>query len=215
MCLPEENHDLLYNPPVLQLGAFHWHVLKAANALEKRGHRFVESHGGFGRPELTELGKEVGRDEINWWLTKKENNIEGLRTRTAAVLEGVQTMKKDFDAMKKSDPPESYPGLLTSLREFATSHAAEIGRLYEYVVWLERRHELAPTILYTYRIWGSTRASDRWIEIDEKDAITSELTKMLAETVLGLRLRNLCTYDRVHLQIGQDNSCEVRIVERT
>jgi hypothetical protein len=204
MCLSEENHDHLYNPAVLQLGALHWHVLKAANALEKRGDRFVESQGGFGRSEPTELGKEVGGDEINWWLTKKETNIEDLRARTAAVLEGVQTMKKVFDSMKKSDLPESYSGLLTSLREFATCHAAEIERLYEYVVWLESRHELAPTILYTYRIWGSTRASDRWIEIDENDAITPEVTKLLAETVLGLRLGNLCTYDCVHLQIGQD-----------
>ena len=188
----------------LQLGAFHWHVLKAANALEKRGHRLVETSGGFGRPELTDLGKEVGRDEINWWLTRKETNVEDLRTRTAAVLDAVQTMKKAFDALKKNDPPESYQGLLSSLREFATGHTAEIERLYEYVVWLEKRHELAPTILYTYRIWGSTRASDRWIEINENDAITPEVTKILAETVLGLRLRNLCTYDRVHLQIGQD-----------
>src|ERR1035437_11102697 len=138
MCLPEGNHDVLYSPAALQLGAFHWHVLKAANALEKRGHRLVETSGGFGRPELTDLGKEVGRDEINWWLTRKETNVEDLRTRTAAVLDAVQTMKKAFDALKKNDPPESYQGLLSSLREFATGHTAEIERLYEYVVWLEK-----------------------------------------------------------------------------
>ena len=106
MCLPDDNHDLLYSPAVLRLGAFHWHVLKAANALDRRAHKIIEISGGFGRSEPTDLGKEVGRDEIKWWLTKKETNVEDLRTRTAAALDDVQTMKKAFDALKKSDPPE-------------------------------------------------------------------------------------------------------------
>jgi hypothetical protein len=51
----------------------------------------------FGHGEPTELGKEVGRDEINWWVTKKETQLEDLRRKTEEVLQGVQDIKKAVD----------------------------------------------------------------------------------------------------------------------
>jgi hypothetical protein len=213
MFLPDSNHDLLYCPATLKLGELHWHLLRAANALDRD--RFVQTHGGFGRPEPTDLGREVGRDEINWWLTKKETNVEDLKMRTSAVLDGVQTIKRAADVLKTKDFPQTYQDLLSTLRQFATNRAPEIELLYEYILWLEGRHELAPTVLYTYRVWGTTRASDRWIDIKTDDVITPELTHILSETVLGLRLRDICTYDRVYLQIGQEvydsMSCEEQV----
>jgi Putative DNA-binding domain len=186
------------------LGEIHWHVLKAANALEKTGYTFVKTHGEFGRSEPTELGKEVGHDEINWWVTKKEKQLEDLRERTAALLQAVQSIKKAVDALKNRTFPESYHELLETISEVVTDHTKQIELLREYVLWLEARHQLAPTILYTYRIWGSTRMSDRWMTIEAGDAITEDVKKLLAETVLGLRLRGLCTYDRMHMDVGQE-----------
>jgi hypothetical protein len=202
--LPGNNHEALYSNATLMLGELHWHVLKAANALEKRGYTFVKTHGEFGRHEPTELGKEVGHDEINWWVTKKEKRIEELRERTVAVLDAVQAMKKAVDTLRNKNHPESYQELLETLSAFATDHTRQIELLREYVLWLEARNELAPTILYTYRVWGSTKMSDRWITVEAGDAITNDLKKLSAETVLGLRLRGLCTYDRMYLDIGQD-----------
>jgi hypothetical protein len=202
--LPETNHDLLYCPASLKLGELHWHILKAANALENQGYTFVQTQGSLGRQEPTNLGKEVGGDEINWWLTKKEPNPEELRIRTITVLDGVQKLKKGADTLKTTEFPTSYANLLSTLRQFATQYVFEIDMLYEYVVWLERRHELAPTILYAYRVWGTTRARDRWIDIESDDTMSPEITKLCLEMVLGVRLRTFCTYDQVYLNMGQE-----------
>ena len=35
--------------------------------------------GRFVQYEQTEFGREVGRDEINWWVFKKERNLDELR----------------------------------------------------------------------------------------------------------------------------------------
>ncbi len=202
--LAGSSHERLYSPAVLQLGEFHWHLLKASNDHERRAFIFVPTHGNFGRSEPTELGREMGKDEINWWLTKKETDIEGFRSRTKKVLDAAQKLQKAVGGMKAKEPPTSYDDLLLTLRGFANEHEGEIALLYDYVAWLHARHELAPTILFTYRVWGSTRRGDRWMTIEAADVLTDDVRKILAETVLGLRLRNLCTYDHVYLQIGQE-----------
>jgi hypothetical protein len=93
---------------------------------------------------------------------------------------------------------------LSTLREFSDAHQPEIDLLCEYVRWLHSRHELAPTILFTYRVWGSTKRSDRWPEIELDAPETIEWTKLLSEVVLGLRDRLLFRYDHVHYSIGAD-----------
>lgn len=197
-------HDTLYSSTVLALGRIHWVLLRSATLLEKTGYTFVETHPPFGTHEPTDLGKEVGKDEIHWWLTRRETNIEVLRTRTESTLNAVQKVKKAADGLGKPELPESYEGLLRILREFSDAHQPEIDLLYEYVSWLRSRHELAPTILFTYRVWGSTKRSDRWPEIELAAPETIEWTKLLSEMVLGLRNSRLCTYDRVHYGIGAD-----------
>ena len=52
------------------------------------------------------------------------------------------------------------------LREFADHDAKEVDVLHEYVRWLSAREVLVPKILFTYRVWGSTRMGDRLVDVD-------------------------------------------------
>jgi hypothetical protein len=115
--------------------------------------------GKFVQYEQTDFGKEVGRDEINWWVFKKEANLNELRQQTERALDAAQTLKKTTDALK-DNRPETYEDLLAILRRFADHHAKEIVILHEYVRWLSARDVLAPKILFTYRVWVSTRMGD-------------------------------------------------------
>ena len=73
MYLSDSSHEPFYCPATLTLGVVHWHLLKAANRLQERGYTFVETNPPFGKPVRTDLGNEVGKDEINWWLTQEGN----------------------------------------------------------------------------------------------------------------------------------------------
>jgi hypothetical protein len=59
-------------------------------------------------------------------------------------------------------------------------------------------------MLYSYRVWGSTRRSDRWI-VGQADTIETEAPQAIeahAEMALGLRSRGLYAFDRARLEIG-------------
>lgn len=200
--LAEYGHDTVYTPAALTLGRIHWTLLRSATLLQKTGYTFVETHPPFGTYEPTDLGKEVGRDEINWWLTRRETNIELLRTKTEVALGAAQKLKHAAGDLIKVQLPSSYDTLLGALRDFADSNQTEIETLHEYVTWLYNRHQLAPTILFTYRVWGSTKRSDRWPEIELDKPETIESIKMFSEIALGLRDRQSYTYDRVYYDIG-------------
>jgi hypothetical protein len=62
--------------------------------------------------------------------------------------------------------PESYDDLQAPLDGLADKHAKEIDVLHEYVRWLSTRDVMAPKILFTYRVWGSSRMAKRWINGD-------------------------------------------------
>jgi hypothetical protein len=154
--------------------------------------------------ERTEFGEEVGKDEINWWITKKEHSPEEMRARTAVALDSAERLKTSADLLRKKGAPDSYEELLSRLHRFASDRAEDIDVLYDYVTWLAQRHELAPAILYTYRVWGSSRRADRLVEVHERSVLTPELTKHLGAIVLGLHLGNWYTYDRVYMDLSYD-----------
>jgi schlafen family protein len=91
------------------------------------------------------------------------------------------------------------------LREFAEQHRAEIDTLHQYVGLLEKRHPMAPRILFTYRVWGSTRMADREMKLDGEEAgkWKERTLRALAEIALGVRERGdrLVYWDKYH-EIG-------------
>jgi hypothetical protein len=104
--------------------------------------------------ETTAFGKEVGLDEIHWWVFEKETDVDELLAKTERTLESVQALKQPASKLKNNEP-ESYLDLLLTLKDFAEQHRANIDSLHEYVSWLMKRDVMAPRILFTYRVWGS------------------------------------------------------------
>lgn len=192
----DEVHEMVYSEATLKLGEVHWTLLKSADVMDSQ--RWQSS-----THETTAFGKEVGLDEIHWWVFDKETDVDELLAKTERTLESVQALKNAASKLKNNEP-ESYRDLLLTLRDFAEKHRAEVESLHDYVSWLMKRDVMAPRILFTYRIWGSTRMSDRHINVDDQDYATSDLSKLrtLTEIVLGVRNGGVLVYNRAHMEIG-------------
>lgn len=198
-------HEPLFSGSSLELGRIHWYILKADFEMEKRSIIRKEDDSFFSTDETTPFGEEIGTDEIHWWVFRKEPNLEELREKTDSVLECVQKLKEDSFSMKNSLFPKSYSDLLEKIKEFTEQDSKEIHSLHQYVMWLNSRDILAPAILFTYRVWGSTRLSDRMMPIgaDSIDHDQKTLEKCV-EVALGLRERVGYTIDSVHSDMAAD-----------
>lgn len=167
--------------------------------------------GANGAIEYTDFGKEVGRDEIHWWVFSKEGDLDSLQARSKAALEAADSLKATANKLKSSRP-ESYHSLLVALRKFAESHQADTQRILDYLIWLRERDPLAPSIMFTYRVWGSTRRSERLMELNADDVQyeSQAVRGALTETALGLRtgsgayMWNLATFEFVDEITGGD-----------
>jgi hypothetical protein len=197
--MDDKAHDVLISEATTRLGEMHRSILKSAHSMDAE--RWVNvKHGSFTRKEWTELGKQVGMDEIHWWITEKEPDVDELLAHTKEALEAAQVLKKASEKLRDGEP-ESYENLLVVLKDFAEEHKAEINVLAGYVSWLEQRDGMAPRILFTYRVWGSTRMSDREMDLDGAREPGKEL-QALIEIVLGVRSRGLRAYEWQHMEVG-------------
>jgi hypothetical protein len=192
----DQVHEALFSETTLKLGEIHWTLLKSACVMD--GQRWQCSTG-----ETTAFGKEVGLDEIHWWVFEKETDVDELLAKTERTLESVQALKQPASKLKNNEP-ESYLDLLLTLKDFAEQHRAKIDSLHEYVSWLMKRDVMAPRILFTYRVWGSTRMSDRHMNVEGQENANSDMSKLreLTEMVLGLRNGGILVYDQARLDIG-------------
>jgi hypothetical protein len=201
----DDRDDPLCCPATLKLGEIHWCILRAANLMHEK--TTIQKKLGlaiFIQSEVTSFGREVGRDEINWWVSKREKDIDGLKEHTEQALKAAQTLKEAADALRRNKP-EAYEELLAMLREFAEGHIAAIDQLHAYVRWLSERDVMAPTILFTYRVWGSTRRSERWPNVDTSSQVPQpDALRHLAEVVLGLSSHRLSTLDWAFFEVGQE-----------
>src|SRR5689334_19785052 len=127
--LPSDANNSVFSPTVVRLGEIQWHFLHAANLLESRTTRDVPVRGsGFVRPERTEFGDEVGKDEISWWVFKKENDLGELRSRTERTLNAMQTVKLHADGLR-GGRHDSYDAVLNEVRTFIDGHETQINEL--------------------------------------------------------------------------------------
>ncbi|MBZ5534234.1 MAG: ATP-binding protein [Acidobacteriia bacterium] len=204
MEIDDNIHEALFSDTTLTLGELHWTVLKAARTMERERWDKVELEFGC-RYEDTEFGKEIGMDEIHWWIFEKEPDIDELLAKSEEALKAAQVLKVASANFKASEP-ESYQKLLLSLRNFAEQHRNQIDALHDYVMWLAKRHPMAPRILFTYRVWGSTRMADRDFNVDNEETARSDLSKLRAvtEIVLGVRHSGWLVYDKVEGELGYE-----------
>lgn len=200
--LDDHAHEALFSEATLKIGEIHGALLKSAHIMDKE--RWIPVKGEFGwTHDWTEFGKHVGQDEINWWIVENETNLDELLAITDEALNAVQVLKTDSAKLKNKEP-ESYEALLIHLREFAEQHRVEIDALHKYVGLLEKRHPMAPRILFTYRVWGSTRMADREIKLDSEEAgkWKEKTLRALAEIALGVRERGDLVYRDKYHEIG-------------
>jgi hypothetical protein len=198
MRIDENAHDVLYSEASLLLGEIHWMILKATHAMDEN--RWTDVPVGFAkRYEETEFGKEVGLDEIHWWIFRQEKNVDELVRWSEEALKAVHTLQFGATRLRRV-APETYEELLSALRKFADDHQKEIEIFHKYVAWLESRHPMAPRILFTYRIWGSTRMADREMDLSDVKNPREDIERLqiATEIVLGVFHRSWRTWDRVY-----------------
>ncbi len=205
--MAEPSNEAVFSPQTLMLGEIHWHILRASRLMREK--TVIETrHGESGiivHQGRTEFGKEVGRDEIDWWVFRREHDLQELRKKTAQALEAAQKLKTASERLNRGEKPEAYGNLLEILRRFAEDHATEIDTLRQYVLWLAGRDVLAPKILFTYRVWGSTRMGDREPRFDPGDRPNKDEIERLTEIVLGLTSSiGLTAYTKAEYEIGED-----------
>lgn len=204
-----KHHDELFSGSSFEIGKIHWYIQKTYTEMESKcwikGKYFLE------QDKLTEFGEEVGSDEIHWWVFKKETDHNELLKKTKTTLIFIQKLKEDSFKLKEKYYPASYSDVIKEIKKFTDSHREEIHALYDYVVWLNKKDILAPCILFTYRVWGSTRLSDRTVIITANDIDEdTEKVKSCTEVALGLSDRikeyNLVkVYDDISYDISESN----------
>jgi hypothetical protein len=198
---PYEEHERLFSDTGLKLGKILYDLLHADHEMDSKSH--LATTGGTVR---TEFGEEVGKDEIYWWIYKKETNVQELLEKVRSTLVPLQMLK---ESSAKLDPAQikSYADLVDILEKFTKTHGKQIDGLYEFVRWLNKKDSLAPIILFTYRVWGSTRLSARSIELDSANLATAtpEVIKLLTEIAYGLFQR----WSYVRHQVTMDIESEI------
>lgn len=201
--LDDQVHEALFSDATLKIGEIHGALLKSAHIMDNERWVPAKTESGFTTHEWTEFGKHVGQDEINWWIVENETNLDELLAITSEALNATQVLKTDSAKLKNKEP-ESYKALLVDLKEFAEQHRVEIDALHNYVGLLEKRHPMAPRILFTYRVWGSTRMADREMKLDgeEAGAWKEKTLRQLAEIALGLRERGDLVYRDKYHEVG-------------
>jgi len=176
----------MYSEKLLNLGRIHLFLLLSAKLMGQK--RLVPVlPGTIHTPTFTDFGKEVENDEINWWIFTKETNIVEFQKRTNIALGAAQELKKCSEKFFR--PFKSSDELTRAYEKFAEDHNTEIELILEYIKWLYQKDELAPSILFNYRVWGSTRMSDRTIDVQIEDLNNFDTLNLLTEVVLG-RIKN-------------------------
>jgi hypothetical protein len=200
-----QRNESVFSEATLALGKIHWSLLRAANLMDSLRLKRIEKYKGIYTTEWTEFGHEVGADEIHWWVFKKDPRLPELREQTQGALESAQSLKNEAGKLEDAHP-QTYDELLLLLRAFAEKQKKEIQSIYKYVAWLEARDRLAPIILFTYRVWGSTRMSDRWLAVplNAPSVPDKNNLELCVEIVLGLRDRISSTYEYIEAELSYE-----------
>ena len=175
--LDDKVHEVLFSDTTLKVGEIHWMLMRSVCAMDRKRWQVIKRKIGSTR-EPTHFGKEVGMDEIHWWVFEREKDVDELFATTKDVLESVQTLKNASTRLNSKEP-KSYEQLLLTLKNFADRHDADIESLHAYIDWLMKRDVMAPGILFTYRVWGSSRMSDRYMEIAHEETLGCDMNKLL------------------------------------
>lgn len=178
-------HEYLFSGSALHIGKIHRFLLIANAKIERK----IRKHGTetvkgnnikLSSRELTDI-KEVNHDIIHWWVFTKESDIETLLEKTNSVCEAVKNIRNSPLLSEKIDY-ESYESIILSIKDFTENNASEINVLYNYVSWLDNKNSLAPSILFTRKVWRSPR-----LKYERQRIISDSIDQDCIEFALGLR----------------------------
>jgi len=143
---------------------------------------------GFTTAELTAFGREAGGDSPRWWVFAKEPDLQALWNDTKLTFLAAQTLLRASERLGRRGFSD-YGKLVDAICACLETHTRELQTLEAYADKLVAKHELAPAILFSYSVWGSTRRADR--SLDGNTAITGSARVQLAgELAVGVRRRN-------------------------
>ena len=126
----------LVNTDTSRLGVLLWFLIHSDAAMSSLKSTRVRVNPddalAIYRDEWTAFGHEVGRDEIDWWVNRKETNLAEFSKRTALALESAQALKESSQALKKIDV-ERYEELIEQIKTFAVKQSEHIAAVLEFM----------------------------------------------------------------------------------
>lgn len=158
--------------------------------------------GKFKTLELTEFGRQVGGDSPRWWVLTQDPDVTALWNDTKIAYLAAQKLLLQSKRVARRNL-NNYTGLVDQLAEFLTHNERELRALESYADALAAKNELAPAILFSYSVWGSTRRADRTLDGQAYDSADARL-QVAGELALGLRHRTWPTLYRVWLHAMDD-----------
>jgi Putative DNA-binding domain len=158
--------------------------------------------GKFKTLELTEFGRKAGGDSPRWWVLTQDPDVAALWNDTKIAYLAAQKLVNQSKRIGRRNV-SNYGEFIDQLVVFLTQNDRELRVLESYARGLASKNELAPAILFSYSVWGSTRRSDRTLDGQQYDSENARL-QLAGELALGLRHRTWPTLYRVWLHALDD-----------
>jgi hypothetical protein len=172
------------------LGRFHACIDTADVKIEKKicTEEPVDPDGlaDFVRKELTSFGREVGADVPRWWVFAREPNVPELWNETKRLFPVAQRLVRSSERLCRKPVP-NYEHIIQELGDFLRRHGSEIEAFLTYADHLSAKHKLAPAILFSYAVWGSTKRGDRTLDSCTAKGVTR--LRLAGEMALGIHHR--------------------------
>jgi schlafen family protein len=175
--------------------------IKIARRRFKKAHAETDGLTAFRRLELTSFGQEVGTDVPRWWVFAREQNVSQLWSDTKLTFHVAQYLVRSAEKLSRK-PASSYKHIIQELGDFLHDHRDEIEALLAYAYNLSTKHVLAPAILFSYAVWGSTQRSDRTLENCPVRGI--ERLRLAGELALGIQSRMGSTLSSVWMELSDE-----------
>ena len=186
----EEKYEILFEGTSLDCGKLFWYISKAKTELVRK----LDNTSKSNKEKVEVFNLELQGDEIRWWITKKEKNIDEFINKTESAKAHAQLLKEESIKLRdnlefdwKVDVEIAVENLVKRIKKFTETNQIAIRELLNYIRWLYEKDILAPSILFTYRVWGSTRISDRHMNI-KKENIKDDLSNVRIASLITLGL---------------------------
>jgi hypothetical protein len=137
----------------------------------------------FVRRELTSFGREVRTDVPRWWVFAREPNVPEFWDETNQLFPIAQRLVRSAERLCRRPAP-NYEHIIQELAAFLGSHGSEIESFLVYADHLSAKHKLAPAILFSYAVWGSTKRGDRTLDGCTAKGVTR--LRLAGEMALGI-----------------------------